>query len=247
MKFENINNFIERKKTIEQKRPHPEMFFNLITIDGVDGAGKDTIAKYVKDKLMEKYPGKIINIVDITHFQGSSKQERLNNFKNLGKIPKSNFDKLYTAGLNRAYEEVVLPKIEAGEIVIIPRSEVNLLRYAYEKDDQDMIEKRIQSIEDGTMSQRTIPGNRIFINIDPETQIDNLNSKGNLSEYDPKNINESESMIKSQEKVSNFFIENKPEEQKIIIFNNKKQNIDSLDEYFKKSADEIVSQIYIKP
>ncbi len=247
MKFENITNFIERKKTIEQKRPQLEMFFNLITIDGVDGAGKDTIARYIKDKLMEKYPGKIINIIDITHFQGSPKQDRLNNFRNLGKISKSNFDKSYTAGLNRAYEEIILSKIEAGEIVIVPRSEVNLLRYAYEKDDQDMIEKRIQSIKDGTMSQRTVPGNRIFINIDPETQIDNLNLRGNLSEYDPKNINESESMIKSQEKVSNFFIENKPEEQNIIIFDNKKQNPDSLDEYFKRSADEIVSKINITP
>jgi len=246
MGFESINNFIERKNKIEQKRPKLEMFFNLITIDGVDGAGKDTIAKYVKEQLSVKYPHKVVSIVDITHFSGSLKQERLKDFKDSGKISKDNFDKLYTAGLNRAYEEVVLPKIEADEIVIIPRSEVNLLRYAYQKENKEMIENRINNIEDGTMSHKTIPGNRIFINVDPETQMHYLDSRGNLSEYDPKNIEESNLMVESQKKAFSFIKENKPVDQNIIIFDNKEQDHKSLDEYLRQSAKEIVSKIYIK-
>lgn len=232
MKIGSINHFLKKKYRIKLERKQTEVIKNIITIDGVDGAGKDLLAINLRKELLNRFPERIINIIDITHFSGSPKLNKLGSLLKAGRISKKNMDNLYTASLNRAYDEIVLPRAQKGEVIIIPRSEVNLLRFAIEDDNKSMILKRHETIQNGTMSYITAPGNRVFLDVKPMTQLRNLVKRGNLSQYDPKNLMESKSMITSQEKVKQYFIEHRLQGQNFIIIHNEFVQDIFLKDYF---------------
>lgn len=187
-KIEGIQDFIEYKNSVEKERPQLTVEPRLITIDGIDGSGKSTIARKVFEELKERLGEGRVALVDVTNLKGSIKQEHLHRIVKSQTLSNEQLDKIYVAGVNRAYEEQIIPALKAGKLVVVDRSEVDLLRYALEIGNEKAIEKRSQYIQEGTPTHRLWAGSRIFIEIDPESAWENLMSRGNLSPYDPQNF-----------------------------------------------------------
>ncbi len=82
---EGIQKFIEYKRSVEKEHPQLTAEPRLITIDGVDGAGKSTITRKLVKKLQETFGDKVV-LVDITNLRGSPKQERLREIAKREKI-----------------------------------------------------------------------------------------------------------------------------------------------------------------
>ncbi len=70
---ESIQEVVERKNKFLESREGYSLHVaeRLITIDGVDGAGKETMADVLLRKMMEKFGNDAVIKIDITHFVGS--------------------------------------------------------------------------------------------------------------------------------------------------------------------------------
>ena len=135
-----INKFIEYKKTVEKERPILTVEPRIITIDGVDGVGKSSIAQKIFESLQRQYGESSVIIANKLIGPEQKRLQKLINDKNLSN--KKQIDNAYSAMINRMYKEVVIPAINAGKIVIIDRSEIDLLRYAIEGGERGLVERR---------------------------------------------------------------------------------------------------------
>jgi len=198
---EGVPNFFEYKKSVERERPLLTAESRLITIDGVDGTGKSTIAKKLAKKLQERFGEDKVILVSATNLSGSPKREKLGALAKLENITSSRLETIYIAGVNRAYEEVIVPALRDGKIVIADRSEVDLLRYAIWRDDKESIQKRVNYIQDGTVTHRLWAGNRIFLESDPNNALANLKLRKHKSLWDPLSPEEAEKNAKAQKEV----------------------------------------------
>lgn len=194
--IDGLQKFIEYKRNVETERRLLTVDSHLITIDGVDGSGKSSIARKLVKKLQERFGENNVILADITNFRGSDKQERLGVLSKQG--GGCSLDMLYAAGVNRAYADVIVPALKRGAIVVVDRSEVDLLRYAIERSSQDLIKKRIVYIEDGTLTHRLWAGVRIFIESTPSDVLENLKQRKTNSCYDPTSFKEVEASINAQ-------------------------------------------------
>lgn len=194
-----INEFIRYKRSVERERPVLTSEPRIVTIDGIDGSGKSTIARKVFEKLQEKYgPGRVV-LVDVTNLSGSVKQEKLGTIAKLKSLTGEQIDRIYAAGVNRAYEELILPALKDGKIVIVDRSEIDLLRFALESKNQSLINQRRKYIQEGAVTHRLWAGNRVFIEIEAKDAWKNLSKRQKSSQYDPKSFEETQRRITFQE------------------------------------------------
>lgn len=242
-----IQNFIEYKRSVEKERPLLTTESRLITIDGVDGSGKSTIAKKLAEKLQERFGKDKILLVDITNLNGSPKQERLSIIAKQQDIATPRLDTLYAAGVNRAYDEVIVPVLQEGKIVVVDRSEVDLLRYALENSDKKSIEKRKTYIQNGTTTHRLWAGNRIFLEADPKDAWENLKSREQRSQYDPVSLREAETSSKAQKEAEEY-IESLPHQGKVQVVREKVRRIEDIskrEEYLDKLAGKLFARIHL--
>jgi thymidylate kinase len=198
--YPGIDSFIKYKNKVEAEKPILTAEQRLITIDGVDGSGKSTIARLIFETLKKKYGKEKVVWADITNLKGSPKQDRLKVISKLPGMSDKRVDQLYIAGVNRAYEEIIVPALEKGKLVVVDRSELDLIRYALESENSESFEKRLKSVSDGTMTHNFWAGNRIFIESSAEDIWENLKGRGNLSKYDPQNFEEVKQRISAQKK-----------------------------------------------
>ncbi len=242
---EGIQEFIEYKKSVEKERPLLTIEPRLITIDGVDGIGKSTIAKKFVEKLRKRFGEDKVVLVDITNFRGSPKQEKLGAIAKQENINDLRLDALYAAGVNRAYEEVIIPALEQDKIVVADRSEIDLLRYALEYSDKESIEKRKKYIQDGTITHRLWAGNRIFLESNPEDAWENLKYREHNSRYDPTSLEEVEANINAQHEAEKQ-IESLPYQGEMRIIREKVARIEDAskrEEYFDELIEKLSSSI----
>ena len=227
---ESIENFIKRKnKFTESREGHNlHVFDRLVTIDGVDGSGKDTISEYLLKKMKERFGEENVIQIDVTHFKdnegrvtglgervfGDNGQDGYFNVRNGAKkinnqelfdLKDQQIDKAFIAGVNRAYTEKVIPALESGKIVIIPRSELNLLRFALQENNKEKIDREIKYLLDGTTTSGIIAGNRIFVHVNPVDMLRNIEMRGNRTDLDPKDIQDAETFVKTQSEAEDFF------------------------------------------
>ena len=195
---ESAHNFFEYKKSIEKERPLLTAESRLITIDGVDGLGKSTIAQKLAKKLRERFGEDKVILVNATNLSGSPKREKLKAITEQENVTPSRLEIIYIAAVNRAYEEVIIPALKEGKIVLSDRSEVDLLRYAIWRDDKESIEKRRRYIQDGTVTHRLWAGNRIFLEASLNDIWANLDSRKHKSQWDPSSPKEVEKNAKAQ-------------------------------------------------
>lgn len=244
---EGIQKFIEYKRSVEKERPFLTVEPNLITIDGIDGAGKSTIARKLVKKLQERFGEDKVMLVDITNLRGSQKQERLRHIAKHKYITGSRLDMLYAAGINRAYEEIIIPALNEGKIVIVDRSEVDLLRYAIEHNNKISTEKRKKYIKDGSITHRLWAGNRIFLKVDPKDAWENLENRGYKSQYDPISLEEVKISDKAQQEAEQY-IESLPHIGEMKIIKEKITRIESetkRDEYLNTLVEKLITNLHL--
>lgn len=242
---EGIQEFIEYKQSVEKERPLLTIEPRLITVDGVDGAGKSTVTRKLAEKLRKRFGEDKVILVNITNFRGSPKQEKLGAITKQENINTLRLDALYVAGVNRAYEEVIIPALEQDKIVVADRSEIDLLRYALEYGDEESIEKRKKYIQDGTITHRLWAGNRIFLESNPEDVWENLKSRRNNSRYDPTSLEEVEANINAQHEAEKQ-IESLPYQGEMRIIREKVARIEDVakrEEYLDALAEKLSNSI----
>jgi len=238
-----IKKFIEYKRSVERERPILFVEPRIITIDGVDGAGKSSVAQKIFDGLQKRYGKGTVVIANRLIGPEQKRLQKLINDKNL--TNKKQIDNIYSAMINRIYKEVVIPAINTGKIVIIDRSEIDLLRYAIESGKKDLIEERKKQIQEGTLTHRLWAGNRIFLRMSTEDIEHNLSQRMQIWPSDPKTRDEIEkrkNMEKEAEK--EIFSMLHKGQVNIIEKENKRQDDPAGREvYLEKLAEEIIKKL----
>lgn len=245
---ETINEFIARKSEYIAQYPHLTVFPNLITLDGPDGAGKSSIAKPLVDALRDTYGDSHVLLVDPTNVQGSQGQDRLAHILHTASDKSPQWtDLIYSAGINRAYKEIVVPAILDGLIVVCDRSEVDLLRFALESQDALCINRRMHYIANGTMTNMLWAGNRIFIHASPKDLWENLQTRPSLSIFDPHSEQEAEKRLywerMSEQKVMEFPCDGCSHT--ITVENQRTSRSDCVSSHLTSLAQHIMSQLVL--
>lgn len=195
MHTQTIQSFIDYKRSVLRRSSNLLPVKNLISIDGVNASGKDTLAITLRENLAGIYGNENVVIADITHFNGSPKQVRLKRIlKSRISVVGNKFDdlkdKVFATALNRGYEEMIIPALKEGKIVIMPRSELSLLQFTLLKGSDHFVKRRFNSIVDGTISHRLCAGHRVFLNVTVEDQWKNLINRGEFGLFDPRTLEE---------------------------------------------------------
>jgi len=175
-----MQEFLMYKRKVEKERPMLTASPRLISVDGIEGVGKTTIISLLAELLEKKYGKENVVLVKVTNLKGGSKQERLANALTSRELSEETKNRIWLTGTNRAYEEKIVPAIEAGKIVLMDRSELDLLRYAVEDGDPALIEGRKRRIADGSITHRYWPGHRVLLNGETHDIHENLSERGSL-------------------------------------------------------------------
>lgn len=243
-----IAEFIEKKRNIEKERPELTAESRLITIDGVDGSGKTGLAKHMVDKLKETYGDDQVILVDATNLKGSINQEQLKDRAKKKDLSEDVWNKVYAAGVNRAYNDLVVPALESGKLVVVDRSEVDLLRFAILHDDEQGIDDRKRYIEEGTLTHRYWPGNRISLRASKEDVWNNLQGRVKKSKYDPQSIDEVDKFIEAEIKAEQIIteIKHKGDVNYLNVENPRVDDPSKLSQHLDLLAQEVISQLEIQ-
>lgn len=269
---ESIGKFIERKNNFLESREGQRLHVSdrLITIDGVDGSGKDTISEQLLRKMKEKFGDNNVVKIDVTHFLDSNNETTqlgnrvigekehigyFNERKQLINLDSSDhsqskdqqIDKAFIAGVNRAYTDKVIPALESGKIVIIPRSELNLLRFALQEKNRDKIDRESKCLLDGTTTAGVLAGNRIFVTISPEDVIKNIETRGTQTHLDPKDVQQAEIFVRTQAEAEKF-ITDMPSDKEVNIIRIENNTVENEDvkKHVEKLCEDIVKSLDIK-
>ncbi len=242
MKNPSIPEFLEYKKSVEIKRPKLTASSKIITIDGIDGSGKSTLAKLVYEKMQEKFGPEKVVLTNATRLEGGPNQLRLKDLE--ATIKPELEDKLYLAGVNRAYGEVIVPAIESGKFVIVDKTEVGTLRFALESGNEQSINDRLLNIKNGSITHRYLAGNRIFVDVSPEDALQNLENRPVNTTNDPQDLEEVKKRIKAQKEAEQKILELEHEgEVRVLRVTNLRQSHGGTEDYLNQTADQIVSFI----
>lgn len=202
-----MREFFERQKEFKENYEGLKNIPNLISIDGPDGVGKTSIVNKVIEILKEKFKEEGKNPDDIvrvkyTRYNDTESIKRLGvlirKCSKDGSWDKDKIDhisKVWSAKLNRSYDAHIKQLLTEGKIVILDRSEIDLIRACLEWDNQELLEKAINNLKEGALTMGIAPGNRIFVSSSPEDIWANLeerrikeNTKPSFN--DPKNEQE---------------------------------------------------------
>lgn len=168
----------------------------IISIDGVDGSGKSSISKILVQTLNER---QIKAVLVKFNLGGSGEGEnRIKNILENKKPNENSISGLIAAGINRTYKERVLPLLNKGFVVVLDRSEIDLLRFAIEKGDKELLEKRTRYIKSGYLTHNLWAGNRVFVSANSEDVWENLQDRANFSKSDPVSLDEVKSRIEAE-------------------------------------------------
>ena len=192
-----IESFLIYKRQIETERPQLTVEGRIIALDGINEAGKSAIASRLVEALKSKYGEEGVVLVKF-NFTGGDEQRRLGSIVKNKKPQPGVVGGLISAGINRGYHEVILPALETGKIVVIDRSEIDLLRFALESGDVELYKKRLKLISEGSITHRLWSGNRVFVHIKVEEAWNNLCQRGSNSQFDPKSIEEVQKRVEAQ-------------------------------------------------
>lgn len=235
-----MEEFIGYKREAKNQRPELTASNRIVTIDGVDGAGKSTITKLVYEKV-SKMLGENVVLATTSNLTGSARQENLKVL--LDNNPTHQIEnRIYAAGINRAYRDIIIPAVESDKLVIADRSEMDVLRYAEESGDETLLKERLQYIKDGTLTHKYWPGVRILIDVSPEDAWNNLQGREQKSSNDPKSLSEAQERAAAQEKASKTILglEHKGEVKIFRVQNLRQSTEDSARVYLEKVADRII-------
>ena len=217
---------------------------NIITIDGPDGTGKTTLSDFVYRFLAEKFGKDHVVLLEATNVRGSPSQERLRRLQKTVKSSWRRENQLYSAGVNRAYGDIVIPAIAKGQLVVIDRSEVDILRYAIQSKDETVIADRIRYLKSGILTRGYLAKNRVYVTSTREDIWANLNNRPNRSPYDPQTLEDVNQQLTSQETAEAYIQEISKDSLNVIMVNNQRQSINPRG-YLKGIAESIVENLLL--
>lgn len=158
---------------------------NLVAFDGADGTGKTKIVSRVQELLNGS--GARTTVISPTKLSGTSKLEMLS--KIASRHPRlSSF--AYSLGVRYSYLELILPAIKVGELVLLDRSEFDLVRYAIFRGLGRELKQRLNYICSGAATVGMWPMTRIVVVASPTSILSNLSARKSNSIHDPCNFGE---------------------------------------------------------
>ena len=169
----------------------------IIALDGVDGSGKSTLAEMLVERLNEDQGEKAV-LVKFNFEGGGEGEERIKRILETKKPSEKITSGLVAAGINRAYGEQIIPALKDNKLVVLDRSEIDLLRFAFEQNNQTLCDKRFKYISKGILTHGLWAGNRVFVEMDAKDIWKNLIKRKNKSKYDPNNLDEIKKRIRAQ-------------------------------------------------
>jgi len=163
-------------------------------------------------------------------------------------LSEDSWNKVYAAGVNRAYNDLVVPALDSGKIVVVDRSEVDLLRFAMLHDDEKGIEDRKKYIEEGTLTHRYWPGNRISLRASNQDVWDNLQERIKKSKYDPQSIKEVGQFIEAERRAEKMItdIKHTGEVHYLNVDNPRIDDLEELANHLDSLADEVIGQLNLE-
>ena len=215
---------------------------NIITIDGPDGTGKTTLSDFVYRFLAKKFGKDHVVFLEATNVRGSPSQERLRKLQKTANPSWRRENQLYSAGVNRAYGDIVIPAIAKGQLVVIDRSEVDLLRYAIQSEDEAVIADRIRYLKCGILTRGYLAKNRVYVTSTREDIWANLNDRQYRSPYDPQTPEDVDQQLTSQATAEAYIQEISKDSLNVIMVNNQRQSINPLG-YLRRIAESIVENL----
>ncbi|MDP3992975.1 MAG: hypothetical protein Q8Q05_02055 [bacterium] len=188
---------IKQRNALVREPVSLTVYPRLISVDGVDGSGKSTLTAWLGRTLQLIYGQDLVITYEVTNLRGSPGQDRLRRLLEQGKLASE--DLCYLAGLSRAYQELVEPALSVGKIVIVDRSEVDLLRFSLEGGNQIELRRRKQAIASGVVTHGVWPKYRILVGASVSDVWLNLQSRGTNSSYDPQSLDEVKRRVTAHE------------------------------------------------
>lgn len=245
--LESLNEYIERKNRIERERPLLAVDPRLITIDGVDGAGKTTFSHTLADRLGAKFGSDRVSLVNVNNFIGGPRQERLGDIMRRGDLSARQIDGMFAATVNRSYGEEVVPALDSGKIVVVDRSEIDLLRFAIEHGNGADVERRLGYLRDGTLTHRRWAGNRILMRTPVEDAWANLTTRPHRSKYDPRSVEDMRySVTVEQSAESQVLALPHHGEVTVLPFENHRiEKDDSRNQWLQEQADSLIEKFHL--
>lgn len=153
---------------------------DLITIDGVDGAGSSVIAGALAGKLRQM--GREVLLIEVPQQTIGYPKKVLENYFNQ-ESRRVNLG--YLTETKRVYQKQVRPALKTDMVVILVSSEVRNITHAVLDHNQEAL---MGPITKGTATGGLIAGTRVFVLAPPEEIVKVLQdrqSSGQLSQHDP--------------------------------------------------------------
>lgn len=149
----------------------------LVVIEGIDGAGKTTQARMLEAMLIEEGHGITSTFEPSDRSVGQWLRAQLHS----GAVGLDELTRCYLFAADRAQhlDQVILPALERGEVVICDR--YLLSTFAYQRSDPDtkLSLRRLIDIHDFPAPRLTL-----WLQIDPQVAIQRLDTRGSKSVYE---------------------------------------------------------------
>lgn len=244
---DSLNDYIERKNRIEQERPLLTVEPRLITVDGVDGAGKTTFSRTFAERLGARLGSDRVALVNVNNFVGGPRQERLGDIMRRGDLSSRQLDGMFAATVNRSYGEEVIPALDGGKIVVVDRSEIDLLRFAIEHGSESDVDRRLGYLRDGTLTHRRWAGNRILMRTPAEDAWRNLTARPHRSKYDPASVEDVRRRIVAEQSAESHVLA-LPHAGEVTVLpfeNHRIADDETRDRWLREQADSIIEKLRI--
>ncbi len=175
-----------------------------ISIDGPDGAGKSTLSKLLAKELKKNFPEKNVILIKPSYFSESNGGKKIEKeFIDIShKLVKHSreHNSYFLRAMRINYEELVVPAVTRGEIVILDSSEIRALAFIMDKGDDEAIQETTELITNNTLTSNFKSDYRFFIYGEIDDLLKNLYGKKNLDSGDPINYQESVRRIECYQK-----------------------------------------------
>ena len=183
-------------------RAHP----HLIGIDGPDGVGKGTfVAEFTKTVSVICGAQNVISTSG-TRFEACSKSQKLEK-KLKTVLNPTERNRLFLLSTKIIFEEIVIPSLKKGQIVILDSSDLRHLAYVtamYGKG-SSVWKDTFRQIIEGKLTCQYQPGIRIILTAPSSDLLKNLKKRESTDEGDPTNIKQAEKRLEAYRKTINLF------------------------------------------
>lgn len=145
----------------------------LITVDGIDGAGKSTICEILKEEI-EKITG--VEAIVVKQCNGLPVGDMIRQFLSKNEIKQTNQSvlmHLFLAGIAETYFETIQPALQDGKYVIMDRSDLSTCVYQNLAED---IERNTKQFRETYLN----PVVSVVVDVPPEVAVGRMKGRGEL-------------------------------------------------------------------